>query len=181
MAARLATEKGAEVLAKALPGILDVHPQARVLYVGQYQDVMGEEAYARRLEPLLARLGEHWDFLGILTPEEMTAFFTMCDVTVLPSLNSTESFGMVQVESMLCGTPVVVSDLPGLRQPPLRTGMGLVIPPGDSKALSEALLRILSKPDRYKRARREIEALYGADRVTERYESLYDSLLDQHD
>jgi glycosyltransferase involved in cell wall biosynthesis len=181
MAARLATEKGAEVLARALPRILDVHPQARVLYVGQYQDVMGEEAYARRLRPLLSRLGDHWSFLGILSPQEMTAFFTMCDLTVLPSLNSTESFGMVQVESMLCGTPVVVSDLPGLRQPPQRTGMGLVVPPGDSEALSEAVLRILAEPDRYRKAPHEIKALYGSDRATQRYEHLYQSLLNKHD
>ena len=48
---------------------------------------------------------EHWAFLGVLTPREMATFFHDCAVTVLPSLNSTESFGLVQVEGMLCGAP----------------------------------------------------------------------------
>lgn len=176
MAARLATEKGAEVLARALPSILEVHPQARVLYVGQHKDVMGEEHYARRLQPLLDELGYHWSFLGILSPSEMTAFFEMCDVTVLPSLNSTESFGMVQVESMFCGTPVVVSDLPGLRQPTLATGMGLTALPGDPASLADAILRVLSEPEAYQKEREEIRALYASDIAAQDYEELYESL-----
>ncbi len=66
MAARLATEKGAEILAQAMPVIAERYPQARVLYVGQYRDVMGEDAYARRLQPMLDRLGDRWTFLGVL-------------------------------------------------------------------------------------------------------------------
>ena len=55
MAARLAAEKGVEVLLEALPRVLETNPGARVLFAGQHQDVMGEEAYARRLEPLLRK------------------------------------------------------------------------------------------------------------------------------
>jgi len=117
MAARLATEKGVEYLVEAMHEILKHHPTARVLYMGQYQNVMGEEEYYRKLAPKIRELGEHWTFLGILPPAELTAFFQKCEVTVLPSINSTEAFGIVQVESMSCGTPVVASDLPGVRQP----------------------------------------------------------------
>ena len=48
---------------------------------------------------------------------------------MLPSLNSTESWGIVQVESMSCGTPVVATDLPGVRMPVKMTGMGRIVPP----------------------------------------------------
>lgn len=177
MAARLATEKGAEVLARALPRILEVFPNARVLYAGQHEDVLGEEEYAQRLQPLLEELGDHWMFLGVLPQEEMSAFFSLCDVSVLPSLNSTESFGMVQVESMFCGTPVVASDLPGMRQPALTTGMGLVFPPGNSQALAEAIIRVLNHPESYHRGTGELKALYGSDRIAERYEELFQRLL----
>lgn len=176
MAARLATEKGVEILARAMLRVLERHPQARVLYVGQYQNVMGEEEYARRLRPVLDRLGDRWTFLGVLTPAEMGAFYAACDVTVLPSLNRTESFGMVQVESMVCGTPVVASDLPGVRQPTQVTGMGTTVPPGDPQALAEALLDVLDHPDRYAGDPAEVATRFGSQAAAERYEELYASL-----
>ena len=62
--ARLATEKGVEHLVQALPTVLERYPEARVLFVGPYQDVVGEEQYARRImpmiEPLLASTGPSW-------------------------------------------------------------------------------------------------------------------------
>ncbi len=177
MAARLASEKGAEYLAQALPRVLDVYPDARVLYVGQYKDVLGEEEYGRRLAPMLAELGEQWTFMGILDPEDLAAFFSICDVTVLPSLNSTESFGMVQVESMLCGTPVVASDLPGVRQPISATGMGLTVPPGDAHSLAGAILSILEEPERFIKSREQIADRYAAEVIADKYETLFRSLL----
>jgi len=177
MAARLATEKGAEFLAQALPSVIEHFPGARVLYVGQYQDVIGEEAYAARLAPLLKELGAHWQFLGVLDDASITAFYNLCDVTVLPSINSTESFGMVQIESMMSGTPVVATDMPGVRCPVNDTGMGIIVPPGDAKRLAGALKDVLENPDRYQRSRDDIAAIYGTDAVTTAYESLFSSLL----
>ncbi len=98
MAARLATEKGVEYLLEAAPSILEKHPGTRFLFAGQYRDVLGEEPYARRLAPLLTALGDRWTFLGVLQPDAMAAFFKSCDLTVLPSINSTETFGLVQIE-----------------------------------------------------------------------------------
>lgn len=143
MAARLATEKGVEYLLGALPRILARYPDASVLFAGQYENVLGEAAYARRLQPLLAEIAPHWTFLGVLDPRSMASFYRSCDVTVLPSLNSTESFGLVQIESMLCGTPVVASDLPGVRQPVLTTGMGRIVPLGNAEALATGILDVL--------------------------------------
>ncbi len=176
-AARLATEKGVEVVLEALPRILQAHPSARVLFAGPYQNVLGEEAYARRITPLVERYREHWTFLGLLNPREMATFFHNCEVTVLPSLNSTESFGLVQVEGMLCGAPSVASALPGVRQPVLTTGMGEVVPIGDSTALAEAVVRILNDRAPYVRPRAEIEALFSTPRTAELYEQLFEELL----
>jgi glycosyltransferase involved in cell wall biosynthesis len=180
MAARLATEKGAEVLARALPMILESLPEARVLYAGQYLDVMGEEEYARRLEPTLNALGEHWTFLGTLSPEEMSAFYSLCDVTVLPSLNSTESFGMVLVESMFCGTPVVSSDLPGMRRPPIVTGMGLTFPVGDAGALAEAILQVIQAPEAFRPDDPSVLQAYSSDQAAVAFEKLFRTQLQDH-
>lgn len=173
MAARLASEKGVEYLVRAMPKILQEYPTARVLYVGQHLDVMGEHAYAQRLQPMIEAMGDSWEFLGVLEAEEMAAFFKVCDVTVLPSLNSTESFGMVQVESMLCGTPVVASDLPGVRQPTTITGMGVVVPPGNDEALAEGILQVLRDPQGFVQPRAEIERNFSQEVVAERYEQIY--------
>jgi glycosyltransferase involved in cell wall biosynthesis len=176
-AARLATEKGVEVMLEALPRVLQAHPNARVLFAGPYQNVLGEEAYAKHILPLIAQYQTHWTFLGVLNPQEMAAFFHNCDVTVLPSLNSTESFGLVQVEGMLCGAPSIASALPGVRQPVTMTDMGEVVPIGDSAALADAVIRILNDRVRYQRPRAEIEALFSTTRTAELYEHLFEDLL----
>ena len=177
MAARLAAEKGVEVLLDALPRVLEVYPNARVLFAGQYQNVLGEEAYARRLAPLLEKYRDRWTFLGVLSPKEMAAFYPNLDVLVVPSLNSTESFGLVQVEAMLCGTPSVASDLPGVRQPVLQTGMGEIVPVGDSRALAEAILRVVSRREQYIRSREEIARRWSTEQTAAAYEALFEQLL----
>ncbi len=176
MAARLATEKGVEVLLRALPAILERHPQAQVLFAGQHEDVLGEADYARRLAPQLAELADHWAFLGVLNPDEMTAFYRMCDVTVLPSLNSTEGFGLVQIESMICGTPVVASDLPGVRQPVRTTGMGRIAPVGDAAGLSQAILEVLDQPGSYQADPVEIARRFSPAATAQAYIRLFEEL-----
>jgi glycosyltransferase involved in cell wall biosynthesis len=147
-----------------------------VLFAGPFENVLGEEAYARRLAPEFARMGRHWTFLGTLGPEEMGAFFPNLDVLVVPSLNSTETFGLVQVEAMLCGTPSIAAALPGVRQPVHQTGMGEVVPIGDSEALAAAILRVLELRDRYVRPREEIAAKFSTERTAIEYERLFESL-----
>jgi glycosyltransferase involved in cell wall biosynthesis len=177
MAARLATEKGVEVLIEAMPRLLEKFPRLKVLFAGQYEQVMGEEAYYQRLMPSIERLGlEHWEFLGVLEQAQMPAFFAACDVLVVPSLNSTESFGLVQVEAMLCGTPSIASNLPGVRQPPLMTGMGEVTPIGDSEALAGAIKRVIGRPEEYARPRSAIQDTFSLERTVNGYEELFGAL-----
>lgn len=169
MVARLATEKGVEYLVEAMPEILKSHPTARVLHVGQYQKVLGEEEYANKLMPHIQALDDHWTFLGILPPTELAAFYQSCDVTVLPSTNSTESFGIVQVESMACGTPVVASDLPGVREPVKLTGMGLLAAPTDAHSLAQAINQVLNDPDCFKGDVDEVKKRFSSQQIAEAY------------
>jgi glycosyltransferase involved in cell wall biosynthesis len=177
MAARLASEKGVEVLLHALPGVLREHPRARVLFAGQYEDVLGEEAYATRLQPLFRRYAEHWEFLGVLSPSEMACFFPNLSAIVVPSLNSTETFGLVQVEAMLCGTPSIASNLPGVRQPVEQTGMGEIVPIGDSEALAAAINKVIANRAAYVRPRDVIAGLWSTRATAVGYEALFQRLL----
>lgn len=183
MAARLAAEKGVEVLLQAFPKILERYPNARILFAGQYQNVLAEEAYAQRLMPRIRMYEEmrKWKFLGVLDPVQMTAFYPNLDVITVPSLNSTESFGLVQVEAMLCGTPSVASDLPGVRQPVLQTGMGEIAPVGDPDGLAEAILKVLDNPEAHIRPQEEIRARFSTERTVDGYEALFQKMLsDMH-
>jgi len=179
MAARLATEKGVEYLLEAAPTILEKYPGTRFLFAGQSENVLGEEAYERKIAPLLTALGDRWTFLGVLPPDEMAVFFKSCDVTVLPSINSTETFGLVQIESMICGTPVVAAGLPGVREPVRITGMGKVIPPRDPIRLAEAVLEVLGDRPRFIQPSRKIVEMFSPDATAERYESLFREIAEQ--
>ncbi len=177
MAARLATEKGVEVLVNALEIIHRSNPSARVIFAGPHQHVLGEEAYAAWLQPRFTALGDQWTFTGALNGRELAAFFAASTVTVLPSLNSTESFGLVQVESMLCGTPVVCSDLPGVRVPVQRTGMGKVVPVGDPQALAKAILEVAHNRARFVQPRDRIATLFSTEQSADAYNRLYAQLM----
>jgi glycosyltransferase involved in cell wall biosynthesis len=177
MAARLATEKGVEFLVQALPQVLEHIPNARLLYVGTYQNVVGEEEYAARILPLIEGLKDHWSLLGNLSPVEMTAFFKTLEVLVMPSLNSTEAFGLVQVEAMSCGTPVIATDLPGVRVPVKMSGMGKIVPVGDAGAIAQAILRILAEPERYRGNEAEIKHKYSPEVIAAGYEKLFEDIL----
>ena len=175
MAARFAAEKGVEVLLEALPIILEKYPRAQVLFAGTYQNVMGEQAYLDRLMPRIREyeIGGHWTFLGNLDPVEMAAYYPNLDVLTVPSLNSTEAFGLVQIEAMMNGVPCVPSALPGVRQPVLMHGMGRVARIGDSADLAACILEVLDAPEKY---RGDIEAImraYNPDSIAAEYEKLF--------
>ena len=178
MATRFASEKGVEILLEALPKVWEKHPDAQVLFAGQHLDVMGEQAYFERLIPRIRQYEAQgkWTFLGNLDPSQMAAYYPNLDVLVVSSLNSTEAFGLVQIEAMMNNVPCVASALPGVRRPVQMTGMGKVTPIGDANALAEALLEILAEPQKYRRDPAEIARAYDPDNVAAEYEKLFEKL-----
>ncbi len=179
MAARFAAEKGVEVLLDAMPKILEKYPKAQVLFAGHYENVIGEQAYAERLMPRIREYEKtgHWKFLGVLNPVEMAAYYPNLDVLVVSSLNSTEAFGLVQIEAMLNNVPCVASALPGVRRPVQMTGMGKVTPIGDSDGLAEGILQVLDEPQKYRRNPAEIARTFDPEIVAAEYEKLFEKLM----
>jgi glycosyltransferase involved in cell wall biosynthesis len=172
-AARFAAEKGVEYLLHALPAVVAQVPDVRLVFTGAYNDTVGEEAYFASLVPLMQRYAERLTFTDLLTDAEMASFFSLCDVVAVTSLNSTEAFGMVQVEAMLEGTPVVASDLPGVREAVRRTGMGEIVPPRDPAALAAALVRVLQHRQDYVRPRAEVTRRFDVERAIGQYAAVF--------
>lgn len=168
---RIVEEKGLDHLLAAMPLVREAHPGARLLIAGEYRQVAGGSVI-ERLRPLLPEDGSV-ELLGSLSEEALWSFYRSLDVLVLPSVNSFEAFGMVQVEAMLAGVPVVASDLPGVREPVRRTGMGIVVPPRRSDAIARAVLDLLAAPGDYLRPAPEIDALFGRETALAAYERLF--------
>ena len=73
----------------------------------------------------------------------MFEFYRRIGLLVLPSVNRTEAFGIVQPEAMLSGIPVVASDLPGVRAPIKLTDNGELAAAGNLKALMQAIIKVM--------------------------------------
>jgi glycosyltransferase involved in cell wall biosynthesis len=172
---RFAEEKGLFFLLEAFERVRRVHPRATLLLAGENKLVPGETV-GERLTPIHEDPESGVIATGIVPPREIADLVSVADVLVLPSINATESFGLVQVEAMLRGVPVVASNLPGVRQPAKMTGMGEIAPIGDSVGLAEQILKVLGAPDRYFRPRDVVRAMFSLEKTLADYEALYHSV-----
>lgn len=174
MATRLAAEKGVDVLLDALPHVFARLPDASVLFAGQVDDVWGEEALRARLLPRIRALeaAGRWTWAGVIAPAAMPAFYRRLSVLAVPSVNATESFGLVQIEAMLEGVPVAASDLPGVREPVRMTGCGRIVPIGDSAALAAALVALIESPPVPVVSRHDLARRFAPDTTAQAFERL---------
>lgn len=148
-AGRVSREKGLHILVRAVRQ-LKLKDKVRLVFAGPYGEaVSGEADYYNEVKKELNKAGIKHTFFGSLKGGDLGAFYQSIDVLLLPSINQTEAFGMVQVEAMKLGTPVVAAELPGVRVPVKETGMGMTVPPGKVKLLTEALMKVLKNRQEY--------------------------------
>lgn len=112
--------------------------------------------------------------LGFLEDQQIKDFYASLDAYVLPSVNSFEAFGIVQIEAMSAGVPVVVSDLPGVRTVVWETGFGEVTRVGDAADLSRGLVAVLEGEYDARRARAVLEEKYLPPRPQDDYRMIYE-------
>lgn len=166
---RFVEEKRPDLLFRALPHLDRLLPGAHVALAGQYE--MPYEDFYERTLPLIEPYRERAHFLGLIeSQQDLANFYAACDVLVLPS--SSECFGLVQVESMLCGTPVISTDIPGAREPVRVSGMGEVVRQRDALALAQAIARVVHNRAGYVRPRAEVSAIFNFERTIDGYESV---------
>lgn len=148
---RLAREKGIEYLVEVANFLVNRKKlPAELVFAGPYgEKVAGEDKYFFKIKTLLKKKNVACRFFGTLTGKELGAFYKSIDVLVLPSINQSEAFGMVQVEAMLLGTPVVTTNLPGVQIPVKVTKMGLVVEKKNSKKLAEAIFEVIKNRKEY--------------------------------
>jgi glycosyltransferase involved in cell wall biosynthesis len=171
-AGRFVQEKRPDLLIESLDTILKAYPHARIVFAGEYE--IPYENTWELYQPIVQRHKDRLIFLGKQTDMQFMAdFFAACDVLALTS--DSECFALVQVEAMLCGTPVVMTDTPGGRVPVQVTGMGMLTPPGDPVAVGQAITAVLRERARYLRPRAEIESLFSFKETVDRYEAIFAS------
>jgi 1,4-alpha-glucan branching enzyme len=135
---RLVYEKGVHILIAAMRLVLKRHPEAKLIIAGT-----GPELEA--LERLAAPLGDRVSFTGFLDEADKTQLLLSAELCVIPSIY--EPFGLVALEAMASGTPLIVSDTGGLAEIVDHGINGCKVPPGDANALAFQIAQFFEKPD----------------------------------
>ncbi len=128
--------KGFKYLLKAMPLVHQQYPDAQLVVVGSGNP----EKFAGMIEKYRVN---NVEFIGMVPPAELPRYYASCDVFCAPSTGR-ESFGIVLLEAMAAGKPVVAANNPGYASVLGRSETGVLVPPKDSQALSLALVRLLA-------------------------------------
>ncbi len=168
-------------LGKVTPrkGVLDlVHASAAMHRTDTLTVIAGNDmGTGPDVDALVDRLGLGGRVIrtGLLRGTERFEALRAADVVVYPSRD--EIFGLVPLEALLCGTPVVVCGDSGCGEVVARVGGGLIVPPGDSAALRDAIEAILQDPDHWRRraadAGPKVRSAFGTDVVCDTLERVY--------
>ncbi len=163
---RMIPVKGHSLTLHAFSQLVKKHPKAQLIFVGS--------------GPLEPSLREESEFLGIVGKIVWTGFispsevYPAADMVVFPSL--WEGLGLVPIEAMMLGIPVVASDIPAVREYIEHEKQGLLFPPGDSFLLAQAMEESLTgqgKAERIDSGKKRALAMFSAALIAEQYLSLY--------
>ena len=170
---RLVPQKAMHVLIDATPALLGADPELRVL-------IVGDGPLRADLEAQAARLGVAHAVRFAGYQEDVVSAYAAMDVFVLPSRD--EGFGLVFLEAMALGVPVVGTRVIG-REDAVEDGVtGLLVPYADPAALAAAVRGILESPDLARRLREtasdRVRRVYSREQCAARVEELYRELLD---
>ncbi len=169
---RLEPRKGFPVAVRAFGLLADAFPDLRLVVVGDGQD-------RGAIEILPPHHRARVDMLGKVTYEALPTYHNAADVFVSPATGS-ESFGIVLVEAMAAGLPLVASDIVGYREVARHECEGLLVQPSDPASLAAGVRRLLEDPDLAntlgargaQRARS-----FRWDHIMDRLERIYDSVM----
>lgn len=173
-AGRWVQEKGFDYLLQAFPYIREKIPNAHLIYAGEPR-VVYDDFYQECL-PYIEPIKEHLTLVGLIRdPQQMANFYAMGDVFAQPS--RTDMLGLVQLEAMLCGTPVVVSDIPGARVVVRETGFGKLTPPRDPRALANTIVEVLANVDAHRPTRERVLKHFSPDKSLSQYQDVLEKLV----
>lgn len=173
-AGRLRYYKGLQFLLEAMPL---VKPEARLLIIG-----IGPMEAQLKEQAQNLKLGERAIFLGEISDAELSSYYAASDIFILPSCERSEAFGIVQLEAMTAGKPVVSTELgTGTSYVNLNNETGLVVPPANPAALAQAINELVADPERRQKLGRHgqerTRAEFSLEKMVNEVEKLYIELL----
>ena len=171
---RIQRLKGVEILVRAVAQL-----DAQLVIVGGRPGTSHESREIARLQHLAVRLGvaDRTHFVGAVPHEQLPTYYAASDVVAMPS--SYESFGLVAVEALACGTPVVATRVGGLRAIVHDGEAGLLVPWRDADLFAERLSRVLNDSALRTRLAANARASvlqFGWDRIAEEHVALYEEV-----
>jgi len=172
--ARLIRQKGHRYMVEAMASIIPRYPDLHALFIGD-GDLREElQAQVKR-----SNLGDHIHFLG--NRSDVPELLAASDLFVLPSL--WEGLPKALLEAMATGLPIVASEVSGTVQAMIPNQTGILVPPGDTRRLAQAIERLLSDAVQAQAmgaaARRRVETNFSARKQAGEYLALYRRLLDK--
>jgi glycosyltransferase involved in cell wall biosynthesis len=167
--------KGPEILLKAIPEIVKEHKDTIFVFVGggdvnRYREMsekMGVQKYVR--------------FTGYIEERLKPLYYKAADVFVLPSIETFESFGIVNLEAMACGTPIIASKIGGIPDVIKNGENGLLVSPKNHEALANAIVYLLKNEamrSKMSENGREFVKSYTWNRIAEAYEMVYRKVIE---
>ncbi len=179
--------KGLDVWFKAIELIVEQDPELReklcvCLVGGDLDEEIPPDTELGRLQTLKDELGigDVVTFLGRRSQQCLPYYYSAADIVVMPSRY--ESFGMVALEAMACGTPVVASDVGGLSFVVRDGETGYLVPEGNPYALADCVGYLIHHPElRSYLGKRGIEVArqYAWPRIADEIEKLYETVIDK--
>jgi len=143
---RLVEVKGLQTLFDAMPKVLAKYPEIRLIVAGAGPLESELRASAKKLH-----IADRVDFRGMVMQSKLPELYRQATMAVFPFVVTKsgvqEGFGLVVVEAMGCGCPVIAGDLPALHDTVIHEENGLLFESGNSQALADAIIRMLADPD----------------------------------
>lgn len=170
---RLERIKGIDVLAQAIPRVLEEVPAARFVFVGAARSDKKATIWTEKLRQAGA---ERVSVMGFLEEKKLLGWYRRADIAVVPSLNY-ESFSYTCAQAMAAGLPVVASHIGGIPETVEDGAHGLLIEPGDADELAQALIKLANDESCRQqmgragktKARKQFAASYVAQRMSNSY------------
>lgn len=139
--------------------------------------------YEKKVEEL--NLQDRIVFCGKVDKQKLISLYQQADCTVLPSVDRSEAFGLVLIESMACGTPVIASNLPGVRSVVQENETGFLVEPKNAIAIAHAIAKLAENPEMRssfsKNAIKRVEEKYRWSGIIDDLENHYRKLLNESD
>ena len=177
---RLTEQKGVQYLISALPSIIQQHPDARLV-------IVGDGSYKKELESMIKKhkVKDYVTFVGPVAHENIADYLSVADVFVFPSLSDsrlgTEGFGLAAVEALAVGTPTVATNIGGIVDIIKDKETGLLVSQKNSKAIAEKVNLILSDDALRQKlsiqGKRHVKKNFTWESIARRLERVYDQVL----